>query len=150
MWQDIRAIRECRAGLQPVQCCSIKKKDGELCVEPAKTLSRWREHFEGVLNVISTFYQSALDEVRQLPLRSELAEPPNEDDILEALGQLAVGKAGDMNGLLPDVLKCCGGPFARLYCCAVSDCLGGETCALRVERCFAGPCAQERRFVLLR
>ena len=61
--------------------------------------------------MISTFNQSALDEVRQLPLRSELAEPPNEDEILEALGQLAVGKAGGMNGLLPDVLKCCGGPL---------------------------------------
>ena len=111
VWQDIRAIRECRAGLQPVRCCSIKKKDGELCVGPAETLSRWREHFEGVLNVISTFNQSALDEVRQLPLRSELAEPPNEDEILEALWQLAVGKAGGMNGLLPDVMKCCGGPL---------------------------------------
>ena len=51
--------------------------------------------------MINTFNQSALDEVRQLPLRSELAEPPNEDEILEALGQLAVGKAGGMNGLLP-------------------------------------------------
>ena len=60
--------------------------------------------------MISTFNQLAL-EVRQLPLRSDLAEPPNEDEILEALGQLAVGKAGDMNGLLPDVLKCCGGPL---------------------------------------
>ena len=61
--------------------------------------------------MISTFNQSALDEVGQLPLRSELAEPPNEDEILEALGQLAVGKASGMNGLFPDVLKCCGGPL---------------------------------------
>ena len=26
-------------------------------------------------------------------------------------GRLAVGKAGGMSGLLPDVLKCCGGPL---------------------------------------
>ena len=41
----------------------------------------------------------------QLPLRSKLAEPPR------ALGCLAVDKAGGINGLLSDVLKCCGGPY---------------------------------------
>ena len=53
--------------------------------------------------------QAALDEVEQLPIRTELAEPPNGEEILKALEQLAVGKAGSMNGLLPDVLKCCDG-----------------------------------------
>ena len=53
VWQDIRAIRECRAGVQPVRCCVIKKKDGEVCVGPEGTLCRWKEHFKGALNVIS-------------------------------------------------------------------------------------------------
>ena len=30
---------------------------------------------------------------------------------MKALGQLAVGKAGGINDLFPDVLKCCGGPL---------------------------------------
>jgi len=57
VWQDIRAIRECRAGLQPVRCSVIKKRDGELCVGPGETLNRWRDHFEGVLNVVSSYEQ---------------------------------------------------------------------------------------------
>jgi len=86
VWQDIHAIRECRAGLQPVRCSTIKKRDGELCVGPEETLSRWREHFEGVLNVIGSYGQAALDDVQQLPMRSELAEPPDRDEILRSLG----------------------------------------------------------------
>ena len=50
--------------------------------------------------------QTALDEIQQLTIRSELAKPPDRDEILRALGQLAVGKADGINGLLPDVLKC--------------------------------------------
>jgi len=45
VWQDICVIRECRAGLQPVRCSVIKKRDGELCVEPEETLNRWRDNF---------------------------------------------------------------------------------------------------------
>jgi len=63
VWQDIRAIRECRAGLQLVRCSVIKKRDGELCVRPEETLNRWRDHFEGVLNMISSYEQVALDDV---------------------------------------------------------------------------------------
>ena len=74
-------------------------------------MCRWREHFEGILNVINSFNQEALDDVQQLPLRSELAQPPNRDEIPRALGRLTVGKAGGVNGLLSDVLKCCGGPL---------------------------------------
>ena len=49
--------------------------------------------------------------VEQLLLRRELSEPPDRDEILRALGKLTLGRAGGMNGLLPDVLKCCGGPM---------------------------------------
>ena len=59
--------------------------------------------------VISSFNQAALDGVQQLLLMSELAQPPDRDEILRALGRLTVGKAGGVNGLLPDILKCCGG-----------------------------------------
>ena len=53
--------------------------------------------------------------MQQLPLRSELAhdQPPDRDEILRALGRNTVDnyKAGGVNGLLPDVLKRCGGPL---------------------------------------
>ena len=53
VWKDIHAIHECWAGLQPVWCCAVKKRDGELCVGFEETLCRWREYFEGVLNVMN-------------------------------------------------------------------------------------------------
>ena len=86
VWQDIWAICECRVGLQPVRCSAIKKRDGELCVGLEEILGRWREHFEGVLNVTGSFEQTALDEIQQLSIRSELADPPDRDEILGALG----------------------------------------------------------------
>ena len=55
-----------------MRCSVIKKRDGELCVGPEETLNRWRDHFEGILNVISSYEQAALDDVRQLPIRSKL------------------------------------------------------------------------------
>ena len=81
----------------------------------------------------------------QLSLRHELSEPPDRDEILRALGKLTLGRAGGMNGLLPDVLKCCGGPLLDYILTLFQT----EVCALRVARCSASPCAQERRFVLL-
>ena len=66
-------------------------------------------------------------------------------------GLATVGRAGGINGLLPDVLKCCGEPL--LHGLAISSLcsnhMGGEVCSLRVERCSAGLCAQERKYVLL-
>ena len=51
MWCDLKAICQCRAGLQPVRPRTIRKQDGSFCAGPAETVGRWREHFEGVLNV---------------------------------------------------------------------------------------------------
>ena len=45
VWRDIRAIRKCRARIQPVRCCAIKKKNGEVCVGSEETLYRWTEYF---------------------------------------------------------------------------------------------------------
>ena len=36
VWQDIRAICEYRAGIQPVCISAIKKKDGKMCIGPMK------------------------------------------------------------------------------------------------------------------
>ena len=81
---------------------------------------------------------------------AELAEPPNGEEILRALGQLAVGKAGSMNGLLPDVLKCCGGPLVE-YISVLFQTVRTER---RVpsewrDALLLSSCAEEGRFVLL-
>ena len=38
----------------------------------------------------------------------ELGMPPSEDEILAAMSSLKGGKAGGKNGVLPELLKCCG------------------------------------------
>ena len=40
-----------------------------------------------------------------------MCDPPCKGEILRALGRLLVGKTGGSNGLLPDLIKCCGGPL---------------------------------------
>ena len=38
VWQDICVIHECWTGIQPIHCCIIRKKDGEVCVRPEETV----------------------------------------------------------------------------------------------------------------
>ena len=52
-----------------------------------------------------------IDNMQQFPLRSAMSDPPCKGEILKALGRLLVGRAGGGNGLLPDLMKCCGGPL---------------------------------------
>ena len=35
--------------------------------------------------------------------------PPNEEEIMEAIGRLKCSKAGDKSGILPEMVKGCGG-----------------------------------------
>ena len=52
-WQDICASHQCRAGILPARLYAIRKMMN--CVLDPKELSTWREHLEGVLNVVSFF-----------------------------------------------------------------------------------------------
>ena len=72
LWQDIRAICEYQVGIQPVQFSTIKK-DKKVRVGPGEILCRWREHFKGILNVLSSSDQATLDVMEQLLLRYELS-----------------------------------------------------------------------------
>ena len=74
-----------------------------------------RRHFQEILCVISFYNQAALNGMEQFSAAKlnewTIVKPPDRNEILGALGQFSVGKAGGFNDLLPDVLKCCGGPF---------------------------------------
>ena len=75
---------------QPVCFSAIKKKDGKVYAGFDEILSRWREHFEEVLNVISSLDRATLNAVGSLPLRCEFSKPPDKDEILRALGKLTL------------------------------------------------------------
>ena len=42
------------------------------------------------------------------PIDESLDAPPSEDEVFEALERTKSGKAGGKNGVLPEMIKCCG------------------------------------------
>ena len=53
--------------------------------------------------------ESTILAAKQYPVRNELKVPLTEDQVLEALGKLKRKKAAGKNGILPEMVKGCGG-----------------------------------------
>ena len=98
-----------RAGLRPVTTKIIKMPNGDACVGREEVFQCWQHHFHGVLNMRSSFLADAVDEALNHPVDDSLDDPPSEDEVLEALMKMKCGKAGEKNGVLPELLKCCSG-----------------------------------------
>ena len=103
-WKLIKQLKFARAGLMSSRAKALNKLNGEKCKGPAEILTRWQEHFDGVLNVASTFDGAVLDRVDQLPLREDLDVAPTEEEILAAVGKLKREKAGGGSEILPEML----------------------------------------------
>ena len=67
--------------------------------------------FEGVLNIKSSFNVVTTDDIKQIAIRREMCDPPTSEERMIVLLRTKPGKAAGSNGLLPDVLKCCGSPL---------------------------------------
>lgn len=107
-WRCVREIQKGRSGLRPVMTRVIRKPSGEVCVGREESLLRWKDHFCNVLNIRSSFLDDVINEVPNHPIDESLDVPPTEDEILEVLGKMKSGKAGGKNGVLPEMIKCCG------------------------------------------
>ena len=79
-----------------------------MCIGKDKILEQWREHFESVLNTMSTFDDEVIGNRMHFPVREHMCEPPTEDEIIEAIDHLKRNKAGGSNGILPEMVKVCG------------------------------------------
>ncbi len=115
VWSSLREIQRCRAGLRPVKAKVIRKSNGEVCVGPEESLSRWQEHFNTVLKVRSSFTESVLDSVQQGQVRDEMDLPPSEEKVFDALNAVRGNKAGGKNGILPKLVKCCGANLSEYF-----------------------------------
>ena len=40
-----------------------------------------------------------------------MCDPPTSEEVMTALSRIKPGKVAGSNGLLPDIVKCCGGPL---------------------------------------
>ena len=108
MWKSLRELQRGKAGLKPVRTKTIRKANGDPCESVMQAVNRWQEHFSQVLNIRSQFVEETVSSVPSMKVREELGVPPSEDEILAAMGTLKNGKAGGKNGVLPEMLKCCG------------------------------------------
>ena len=109
-WKGLREMQRGRFGMRPVRPRAVRDLDGKLCTGHDDNRQRWHQHFHGVLNVRSSYDVQVLDAAsEEYPERSELADPPTEEEVMEDMGTLKGGKAGGKSGNLPEMVRGCGG-----------------------------------------
>ena len=54
---------------------------------------------------------ATIDGIQLMAVGNEMSSPPTGDEVLAVLSKIKVRKAAGSNGLLPDIVKCCGGPL---------------------------------------
>ena len=108
VWQGLRDIQRGRAGLKPTRTSVVRDENGDVCEGPDAILSRWHSHFSSILNIPSSSDDQVFEEVQQRPVRTELAGPPDDEELFLALGKLKGRKAAGGNGILPEMIKCGG------------------------------------------
>ena len=107
-WKSMREIQKGRAGLRPTMTRVIRKVSGDGCVGRVESLQNWQDHFRNILNIRSSFSTDVINDVRDCPIDESLAAPPSEDEIIDVLCKMKGNKASGKNGVLPEMIKCCG------------------------------------------
>jgi hypothetical protein len=89
----------------PMYCgVPVRDKAGSIITSVQGQLERWRQHFEEVLNIESSF---PLDRERTLPL-PELqisVRPPSKREIIQAIKGMKNGKAAGSDNISAEILK---------------------------------------------
>ena len=97
-------------GPQPHGTSPLLNADGStLLTDKNAILQRWAEHFNSVLNRASTINSEAIDRMPQVPINTELAEPPTESEITAAVKLLSNNKAPGSDSIPAEIYKA-GGP----------------------------------------
>jgi len=101
-YDSLKAVSGTRdAGTVP-----IRSQDGSTMItDRAGILSRWTEHFNSVLNQISEFDDSVVNEITDWEVEDNLMIPPDATEVARAISQLSSGKAAGTGGLSPELFK---------------------------------------------
>ena len=105
VWKCIREIRRGKRGLVPVKTRSMRNKEGHTCSTPQQQHDRWRRHFSNLLNIVSEIDVTELEQARQRPPRTEMADPPSSEELENAISKLRTGKAAGQSGILHEMVK---------------------------------------------
>ena len=71
----------------------MKDEDSNSCRTPENQQQRWQRHFTKILSSASEFSLEELEKAKQRPIRSDLDEPPTEEELENAIEKLKNGKA---------------------------------------------------------
>ena len=79
------------AGRMPSRSTAVLKEDGEQTKNPAEVRSRWYRHFSNILNIPSEYCESVVDNLPPQLTRSDLDDPPTDEELESALANMARG-----------------------------------------------------------
>ena len=84
----------------------VLSSDGEtLFSDKTQILSRWKQHFENVLNSHSVVDENVIASIPQRPEIPQLALEPCLKEVQDAIKQMSSNKAPGMDGLPPEIFK---------------------------------------------
>lgn len=92
------------AGWRPSRSTAVLKEDGELTKDAEQVRSRWYRHFSNILNIPSEYCESVVDNLPPQPTRSDLDNPPTDEELVSALAKLKHGKAGGKTEIPPELV----------------------------------------------
>ena len=107
---NIRAMYDgIKQALGPTQkkTAPLKSATGEVIQDREQQMERWVEHYTELYARENVVKEGTLNAIECLPELEELDRDPTIDEVIEARGSLAFGKAPGQDGIPAGVLKCC-------------------------------------------
>ena len=86
----------------------VRAADGQMLSDKRAILQRWAEHFRSLFNTIRPTNPAFLNGIPQLPVLEDLASPPSEVEVANAIARLKNHKAAGPDNIAPELLKCGG------------------------------------------
>ena len=84
----------------------LRSTDGQaLLTDKASILNRWAEHFQTLFSADRTVNDSAIQQIPQQPVKTELDKAPTLQEVIKAIEQLKSGKAAGVDGIPPEIWK---------------------------------------------
>ena len=110
-------LRHIRGGRAKIEDMPIFDAQGKLLTNSEERLDRWREYFEGLLNV-PTMVEPAI--IASIPVQTITEEEvdrqsraPTLTELEQAIGRMKSGKAAGIDGITTDVIKAGGRVMAK-------------------------------------
>ena len=99
-------------GPMPKKTAPIKDLEGNKITDKSKVMDRWVEHYGELYSRETKVTDEALDAIEELPCLSDLDEPPNMDEMMEAINSLPRKKAPGKDGITAEMVRAAKGKLS--------------------------------------